>query len=69
MVITLTRTPLQKGENEKIAIEKRTIDFIATGEQQPETDHDMKMEHSESGNSNNEFYREGKQRVVFSVMI
>ncbi len=57
---------LTKRENEKIAIEKRTIDFIATGEQQPETDHDMKMEHSESGNSNNEFYREASRGGFFS---
>ncbi len=26
-------------EKEKLALEKRTIDFVATGEQQPETDH------------------------------
>jgi len=29
-------------ENEKIAIERRTLDFVAPGEQQPEIDHAMK---------------------------
>src|SRR5690554_3031821 len=53
-------------ENEKIAIEKRTIDFVATGEQQPETDHAMQNEHSISGNSNNQFFREANRGGFFS---
>ncbi|QRX63277.1 glycoside hydrolase family 127 protein [Dysgonomonadaceae bacterium zrk40] len=53
-------------ENEKIAIEQRTIDFVATGEQQPETDHAMQSEHSTTGNSNNQFYREANRDGYFS---
>ena len=53
-------------ENEKIAIERRTIDFVATGEQQPETDHAMQSEHSTAGNSNNQFYREANRDGYFS---
>lgn len=53
-------------EKEKIAIEKRTIDFVATGEQQPETDHAMQKENSRSGNSNNEFYRDAFGGGYFS---
>ncbi|MDD2589141.1 MAG: glycoside hydrolase family 127 protein [Fermentimonas sp.] len=53
-------------ENERIAIEKRTIDFVATGEQQPETDHAMLNEFSNSGNSNNQFYREANRGGFFS---
>ena len=53
-------------EQEKIAIEKRTVDFVATGEQQPETDHVIEKEHSSSGNSNNEFYRDAKEDGYFS---
>lgn len=53
-------------ESEKIAIEKRTVDFIATGEQQPENDHNMKQQHSSSGNNNNEFYREANNEGYFS---
>ena len=53
-------------ENEKIAIENRTIDFVATGEQQPETDHDMQTALSSSGNSNNQFYRDASSDGYFS---
>jgi hypothetical protein len=53
-------------ENEKIALEKRTIDFVATGEQQPETDHDMQNENSGSGNTNHEFYRDASRGGYFS---
>jgi hypothetical protein len=53
-------------ENEKIAFEKRTIDFVATGEQQPETDHDMQNENSGSGNTHNEFYRDASRGGYFS---
>ncbi|MDA3817247.1 MAG: glycoside hydrolase family 127 protein [Prolixibacteraceae bacterium] len=53
-------------ENEKIALEKRTIDFVGTGEQQPETDHDMQNENSGSGNTHNEFYRDASRDGYFS---
>jgi DUF1680 family protein len=56
-------------ENEKIAIEKRTIDFVATGEQQPEIDHYMKMEHSQSGHTNNESYRAASRGGYFSYRL
>ncbi len=53
-------------ENRRIEIESRTIDFVATGEQQPETDHAMQSEHSNSGNNHNEFYREAGRGGYFS---
>ena len=53
-------------EKEKIAIEERTIDFVAPGEQQPETDHAMQAAHSTSGNSNNHFYRDASRGGYFS---
>ncbi len=53
-------------EKEKIAIEERTIDFVATGEQQPETDHAMQAAYSTSGNSNNQFYRDASGEGYFS---
>jgi uncharacterized protein len=57
---------LTKLENERIAIENRTVDFVGTGEQQPETDHAMQSEHSNSGNNHNEFYREAGRGGYFS---
>ncbi len=53
-------------EKEKIALEKLTIDFVATGEQQPETDHAMLKENSNSGNANHEFFREAASGGYFS---
>ena len=57
---------LSTVEIEKIALEKRTIDFVATGEQQPETDHVLQKENSNSGNTNNEFYRDASRGGFFS---
>jgi len=53
-------------EKEKLALEKHTIDYVATGEQQPETDHAMQMENSNKGNNLNEFYREARDGGYFS---
>jgi uncharacterized protein len=53
-------------EEEKLALEKRTIDYVATGEQQPETDHAMQMENSNKGNNFNEFYRDASDGGYFS---
>ena len=53
-------------EKEKLALEKRTIDYVAIGEQQPETDHAMKLEKSNKGNNLNEFYREARDGGYFS---
>ncbi|MFT4168901.1 MAG: glycoside hydrolase family 127 protein [Dysgonomonas sp.] len=53
-------------EKEKIRIEKLTLDFVAPGEQQPETDHAMKQENSRTGNSNQKFFREADPGGYFS---
>lgn len=53
-------------ENRRIEIERRTIDFVATGEQQPETDHAMQSKNSNSGNNHNDFYREAGRDGYFS---
>ncbi|MBN1927322.1 MAG: glycoside hydrolase family 127 protein [Prolixibacteraceae bacterium] len=53
-------------EKQKIELEKRTIDFVATGEQQPETDHAMQKKNSGSGNIHNEFYRDANREGYFS---
>jgi hypothetical protein len=53
-------------EKEKIALETRTIDKVATGEQQPETDHAMQKENSGTGNTQNIFYRDAQNGGYFS---
>lgn len=53
-------------EKEKLALEKRTIDHVATGEQQPETDHAMLKENSRTGNNLSEFWRDARDGGYFS---
>jgi len=53
-------------EKEKLALEERTIDQVAIGEQQPETDHAMQLEKSNKGNNLNEFFREARDGGYFS---
>jgi DUF1680 family protein len=57
---------LETIERERLAIEKRTIDYVATGEQQPETDHAMQSENSRADNIWDEFYREAYNEGYFS---
>lgn len=45
-------------EKEKLELEKRTIDVVAPGEQQPEADHEMQSGQSGSGSKQDQFYRE-----------
>ena len=59
------------GENEKakLDLQKRTIDFVATGEQQPEKDHAMQNLHSRSGSSNDQFWRDASDTGYFSYTL
>jgi len=53
-------------EKERMELQKRTVDFVAPGEQQPEADHQMEKEKSNSGNSQNEFWRDARNEGYFS---
>ncbi|KAA9035679.1 hypothetical protein FW778_20870 [Ginsengibacter hankyongi] len=57
---------ISSAEKEKLALEKRTIDFVAPGEQQPEVDHAMQSNQSRSGTNQNELYREAFNGGYFS---
>jgi hypothetical protein len=57
---------LSNIEKEKLALDKRTIDWVATGEQQPETDHALQKEKSNTGNTRNEFNRDAVNGGYFS---
>jgi hypothetical protein len=46
------------SEKEKLDLEKRTIDFVNPGEQQPEVDHAMQNEKSRTGNNQDQMFRE-----------
>ena len=75
MMYWMTLTPKQYvyyldsvagNETKKLALEKRTIDFVAPGEQQPEVDHAMQNENSRTGSSLDEFWREAFNGGYFS---
>lgn len=53
-------------EQQKIELQKRTIDFVAPGEQQPEADHFIQKENSNTGNKLDEFWRDASNGGFFS---
>jgi hypothetical protein len=53
-------------EKEKDELQKRTIDFVAPGEQQPEADHEMLMLNSNSGTNQDDFWRDARNEGYFS---
>ena len=53
-------------ENRKQELQKRTIDFVAPGEQQPEADHDLQRQNSNTGNHLDEFWRDARNGGFFS---
>lgn len=53
-------------EKERLALDSRTIDFVAPGEQQPEVDHAMQSERSSTGNFLDQFFRNARGGGFFS---
>lgn len=53
-------------ENERMELQKRTIDFVAPGEQQPEADHQIEKLKSTTGNFQDEFWRDARNEGYFS---
>jgi hypothetical protein len=56
-------------ENEKLELQKRTIDFVAPGEQQPEADHAMQRQNSNTGNNFDQFWRDAHHEGFFSYKL
>ena len=56
-------------ETVKLELQKRTVDFVAPGEQQPEADHFIQKENSNTGNKFNEFWRDAKNGGFFSYKL
>jgi len=54
------------AEQRKLDLEKRTVDFVAPGEQQPEADHALQHFNSRTGNFNDEFWRDANNGGWFS---
>jgi hypothetical protein len=56
-------------EKKKLALEKRTIDFVSAGEQQPEADHFIQKQNSNTGNSMDAFWRDASNDGYFSYQL
>ncbi len=54
------------AEKEKMNLHRRTVDFVATGEQQPEADHQMERAKSGSGTFHDQFWRDARSEGYFS---
>jgi DUF1680 family protein len=54
------------SEKQKLELDKRTIDFVAPGEQQPEADHAIQKAGSRTGNNLNQFWRDAGNGGFFS---
>ena len=60
---------LEKEEQERQALEARTVDKVQPGEQQPETDHSMETDRSQTGNTNDVFWRDASNGHYFSYLM
>ena len=60
---------LEKTEQERQALEARTIDKVQPGEQQPETDHKMETDQSQVGNTNDVFWRDARDGHYFGYLM
>lgn len=56
-------------EEQKLELQQRTVDFVATGEQQPEADHAMQSLHSQTGTNFDEFWRDASNGGYFSYNV
>jgi len=57
------------AEKERMELQKRTIDFVAPGEQQPEADHRLEKLKSNSGNFQDQFWRDARNEGYFSYIL
>ena len=60
---------LARAEQERVALEARTVDKVQPGEQQPETDHKMETDGSITGNTNDVFFRDARDGRFFSYLM
>lgn len=60
---------LKKQETVRLALQKRTVDVIIAGEQQPEADHLIQQRNTGTGNRLDEFWREVRNGGSLSYVL
>jgi uncharacterized protein len=61
-------TELRNKEKAKVSLETRTIDQVAPGEQQPESDHNFKGEKSQTGINSNKHWRDATLWLSYDLI-
>ena len=56
-------------EEQNLGLQKRTVDFVAPGEQQPEADHFIQKQNSNTGNTMDQFWRDARNDGYFSYVL
>lgn len=56
-------------EERKLLLDKRTVDAVNTAEQQPEVDHEMKYERSNTGHTHGEGWRDARDNGYFQYTL
>lgn len=64
-----TIAALKKEEQDALELDRRTIDALGTGQQQPEADHSMKESNTFSRVYKNEYYRDARNGGYFSYQM
>ncbi|NDV81582.1 beta-L-arabinofuranosidase domain-containing protein [Bacteroides sp. 51] len=57
------------AERDKLILDKRTVDRVSAGEQQPEADHGMQVQHSSTGTHEGEAWREAGEDGYFQYTL
>lgn len=60
---------LQADEKLRAVLDKKTVDFVAPGEQQPEADHFIQKQNSNTGNFMDQFWRDARNGGYFSYQL
>jgi len=58
MIYWATEASSNNNEEKELILDRRTIDRVAPGEQQPEVDHQLQSSNSQTGSHQGEFYRD-----------
>lgn len=60
---------IASAEEDELALENRTIDYVQTGQQQPEADHYIESDNSYTGTHQDEYWRDARYGGYFSYQL
>lgn len=63
------RQAIENEEKDKMILDKRTVDMVSAGEQQPESDHGIKSQNSHRGHHEGEAWRDARNGGYFEYTL